>query len=304
MKMRSKHRNQGRSVGKLLGAGLAVPSLLFSLYLGSVVYAQQGQGVVAIKASSDPMKLQPGDSVWDKAPVHTVTLMAQPIVKPKPKLTLTEKIQVQAVYNQKAIAFKLSWDDPDKSDDGRISKFSDAVALQFPLNPNLAQLPSPFMGDKEKPVHIYHWRAQYQKDKELGRHPTMKDLYPNMSIDAYPLEFQDSDAPQGSDAERRAFSPGAELGNPQSYKKRGIDEILAEGYGSSAVANSIEAAAQGVWANGQWQVVISRPLASEQGSLIQPGPKNAFCVAVWQGGKDEVGSRKSLSMMWISLNLE
>ncbi|PKL76012.1 MAG: hypothetical protein CVV27_12425 [Candidatus Melainabacteria bacterium HGW-Melainabacteria-1] len=302
--MTSKRTSQRRIAGKILGATLAVPTLLFSLYLGAVVYAQQDQGVVAIKASSDPMQLKPGDSVWDKAPVHTVSLMAQPMILPRPKLTLTEKVQVQAVYNKKAIAFRLSWDDPEKSDDGRIGKFSDAVALQFPLDPNQTQLPSPFMGEKAKPVHIYHWRAQYQKDKELGRHPTMKDLYPNMSIDAYPLEFKDADAPQGSEAERRAFSPGAELGNPQSYKKRGIDEILAEGFGSSAVANSIEAEAQGVWANGKWQVVISRPLSSKQGSLVQPGPKNAFCVAVWQGGKNEVGSRKSLSMMWISLNLE
>lgn len=291
-------------VGKILTRALAVPGLVLGLYLGSVVYAQQGQGVVAIKASTDPMKLEPTDSIWDKAPVHTVNLMAQPIVRPKPKLTLTESIQVQAVYSKKAIAFRLTWDDPEKSDDGRIGKFSDAVALQFPLDPSLPPLPSPFMGEKEKPVHIYHWRAQYQKDKELGRHPTMKDLYPNMSIDAYPLEFKDPDAPQGSEAERQAFSPGVALGNPQSYKKRGVDEILAEGYGSSAVANSVEAEAQGVWANGKWQVVISRPLASEQGSLVKPGPENAFCIAVWQGGKNEVGSRKSLSMMWISLNLE
>lgn len=288
---------------KVLGAALGLPILLSSMYLGFAVYGQQDQKIIANKVSANPMELQPGDSAWDQSPVYTVNLMAQPMIAPRPKLTLTEKVQIQALYNKKAIAFRLTWEDPEKSDDGRLGKFSDAVALQFPLKPNQEQLPSPFMGSKEQPVHIYHWRAQYQKDQESGK-PTMKDLYPNMSVDMYPLEFKDPEFPQGTPDQQRVFSPAAALGNPQAYAKHGVDEILAEGFGTSAVADSFEAESKGVWANGKWQVVISRPLQSKLGSLIQSGSDNALCVAVWQGGQNEVGSRKSLSMMWINLNLE
>ena len=62
--------------------------------------------------------------------------------------------------------------------------------------------------------------------------------------------------------------------------------------------------AKGVWQAGRWTVVISRPLARKDGSSLSPKAKNQVCFAVWQGGKREVGSRKSLTMMWTELKLQ
>lgn len=282
----------------------AVPVLAVGITLGSAVYSQQDQGLSAIKQSADMSKIEVDSPVWKAVPTQKITLMAQPIALPRPKLTLTEAVQVQVAHDGKWVAFHLNWKDTEMSEGGRLAKFSDAVALEFPVKVEKDQPPSIFMGEVGKPVHIYHWRAQYQKDMAIGRHPTMKDLYPNMSIDAYPLEFPDPASPQGTEAQQRAFSPGRQVGNPQSYKKHGVDEIFAEGYGSSSVANSIEASSASQWANGEWHVVIRRPLKSTQGSELLVGQKNYMGVAAWQGGKNEVGSRKSVTLAWINLELK
>lgn len=284
----------------------ALSSLAFLVgSLGMAVYGQKDQILRAEWTSENPMKIGLDDEVWSKAPIQHIQLLAQPMIQPRPKLTLTEEIRVQAVHNRKSVAFRLSWKDPDKSDDGRLGKFSDAVALQFPVRQKDKPLPPPFMGGKDQPVHIYHWRAQAQNDKEQGRFPTVKELYPNMSVDTYPLEFKDPDMPQGNEAQRRIFAAGQAAGNPRSfYQGYGLDEILAEGFGTSSVTSNRESEAEGQWKDGEWSVVIARPFKNELGSTLYTGQNNNVCFAVWQGGKNEVGSRKSLTMMWIELDMK
>lgn len=296
--------NKNTSLRHIILASLAVPLIATGLGVGSVVYGQAGQGLTAVKTKHQLFHIKPNDSAWQKVPVQTVNLVAQPMALPRPKLTLTEKLNVQILHNDKTIAFKLSWKDPDKSEAGRLGLFSDAVALEFPVKLDNGQPPSPFMGEPGKPVHIFHWRAQYQKDKEMGRHPTMKDLYPHMSIDAYPMEFKDASFPQGNESQRRMFAPGQAAGNPQAFVKNGVDEIFAEGFGSSSLVPEIEAESEAEWKNGEWQVVITRPLKTTLGSELRVGQKNFVCFAVWQGGQREVGSRKSVTLMWVELHLK
>ena len=49
--------------------------------------------------------------------------------------------------------------------------------------------------------------------------------------------------------------------------------------------------------------MIIRPLELQQGSTLKVGRKEHIAFAVWQGGKDEVGSRKSITMSWVPLTL-
>lgn len=245
----------------------------------------------------------PAAKYWDAAPAETVALMAQPMVAPRPAATNTPTLTVRAVHDGKRVAFRLSWKDKDKSEAGRLGTYSDGVALQFPAKPG--DTPPPIMmGAKDLPVHIFHWRAQYQADAERGK-PTMKDLYPFMSVDMYPLEFAD-DAADGnpSERDREQFSPGRAEGNPQSYAKTGVDEIIAEGFFTSAVQQGHASAGKGVWKDGEWAVVVSRPLAIEGGSTLAVGKKGFVGFAVWQGGEAEVASRKCLTMVWTNLSVE
>jgi hypothetical protein len=244
-----------------------------------------------------------GAPYWKEARMITVNLVAQPMTAPRPESTTTPSLHVWSVNNGKWIAFQLEWKDAEKSEAGPLGKFSDAVALQFPLK--VSETPPPiFMGSKELPVHIFHWRAQYQVDREKGFH-SMVDIYPNMNTDIYPLEFASmGNLKAQSEAAREAFLPGRAVGNPQSYRKtRGLDEIVAEGFGSSSVVESISASAKGEWRDGVWKVVITRPLETENGSGLKAGGQSYMAFAVWQGGHGEVGGRKSVTMTWTPLEI-
>jgi hypothetical protein len=255
--------------------------------------------LVVQRVSATIAKPDPDAAYWRDVPRGAVTLMAQPMVAPRPETTSTDTVAVQAVYDGKTIAFRLVWRDPEKSDAGRLGEFSDALALQFPVK-NGANTPI-MMGAKDLPVHIYHWRAQYQRDKEKGK-PEMHDLYPNMVVDMYPMDFKE--AKGGSEAEKESFSPGRAAGNPQSYLKSAVDEIMAEGFSTSSVQKGQTGDAHGVWANGRWTLVITRPLAVEGASAIEPASKNYVALAAWQGGQGEVGSRKSVTMVWLPMKLQ
>lgn len=239
------------------------------------------------------------EKMFDSAPAVTVSLMAQPMAVPRPKTTTTDQLTVKAVHNGTAIAFLLSWKDTEISEAGPLGKFSDACAIQFPVKDNLNPPPI-FMGAKDNPVHIWHWRMQYQTDKEKGKR-TIKDIYPNMSVDMYPMEFPNVTIDGIGDAQREVYSYGKAAGNPQSYVKTGVDEMMAEGFGSSSVIENVDSDAHGIWKDGVWTLIITRPLQRENGSVLTPGQNSAAGFAVWQGGKDEVGSRKSLTMAWTTL---
>jgi len=275
-----------------------------NLLLLSALLSNVGQAKLVVESTkTDLTKDYSNPEIWTKAIEESVTLMGQPMVAPRPKETTTTNLKVQAVTDGQRIAFRLRWADSEVSEGGKLGTFSDAVALQFPIKDN-KNPPPIFMGGKDNPVHIFHWRAQYQKDAEQGK-PTVKDIYPNTNPDIYPLEFKDSGKIAGLNNEKQeVFAPGKAAGNPQSYAKKAVDELTAEGFGSSTVLESNESLGHGEWVNGEWSVVISRPLQRPNGSVLKAGEDSFVAFAVWQGGKDEVGSRKSLTMVWLPLEIK
>lgn len=240
---------------------------------------------------------------WKDVKEIQINLMGQMIVKPKPEKTETEKINVKIVHDGKYISFRLRWSDKEKSEAGKLGEFSDAVALEFPVKDN-ANPPPIFMGMKDNPVHLFHWRAQYQYDEENGK-KTIKDIYPNLSYDIYPLDYADTGTIKNiTDAKKEVFSPGVAAGNPQSYPKKAVDEIMAEGFGTSGVRKDHDSIAHGEWKDGEWIVIISRALNRPDGSVLEVGKGSSLGVAVWQGGAGEVGARKSLTMTWTPFKIE
>lgn len=251
------------------------------------------------KVTEDLSTPDPGAAFWASVPFGTISLMAQPMVTPRPESTTTESLAVQAVHDGTHVAFRLKWKDAELSEAGILGRFSDAAAIQFPMLEG--DPPAVMMGERDKPVHIFHWRAQYQRDAERGK-PTMKDLYPNLSVDMYPMDFKE--AKGGTEKDKEKFNPGVAVGNPQSYAKAGVDEIVAEGFSTSAVQEGHGSAARGAWQNGEWTLVVVRKLAVEGGSTLKPGGKSHVAFAVWQGGKGEVGSRKCVTMQWTPMVIQ
>lgn len=255
--------------------------------------------LVVKKMTVDLSKPDPAAAFWNDVPAGIIGLQAQPMIAPRPEKTTTENVLVQAVHDGVRVAFRLRWKDTEISEAGKLGAFSDAFALEFPAKEGPP--PPVMMGAKGMPVHLFHWRAQYQRDLERGK-PQMDELYPNMSVDMYPHEFKTSDA--GSKEHAEKFSPGVAEGNPQSYAKAGVDEIIAEGFSTSSVQEGNGSAARGVWANSEWTLVIVRPLAIEGGSTLKVGVPSSIAFAAWQGGQNEVGSRKCVTMMWTPVTIQ
>ena len=256
------------------------------------------------KVNADLSKLPKIDAeYWNGIPDTVVPLMAQMIVNPKPAKAETEKVAVQIVHDGKYIAYRLRWSDKEYSEGGRLAEFSDAIALEFPVLDN-AVPPPIFMGADKNPVNIFHWRAQYQHDAEIGK-KTVQDIYPNMHSDIYPNECPDrGHLKPATEQQMEMFSPAIVAGNPQSSRKKAVDEMLAEGFGTSVVTPGGNSVGHGEWKNGEWVVVISRAINCPGGSVLEEGGVSAFGIAVWQGGADEVGSRKAITMAWTTFKLE
>lgn len=242
-------------------------------------------------------------TLWQEAKAdQIISLLGQPMVAPKPKKTETSAIHVTAVHDGKWIAFRLKWKDPEISESGKLATFSDAVALQFPIKNNEAPPPI-MMGGKDDPVHLFHWRYEYQLDTENGK-KTIDQIYPNMTTDMYPMDYKQKGNYKEASAEQKdSYVGGTAAGNPQSFQKHGVDEIFAEGFGSSAVTDSHLAKGKGIWKNGEWTVYIARPLAYAKGSRLIAGKKSNIAFAVWQGGEKEVGAIKSLTMLWTPMEI-
>jgi len=256
------------------------------------------------KIASDLTQIPQVDAgFWKDIPEIKVELIAQMAVNPKPAKAETDLITVQAVHDGKFISFRLRWADKEKSEAGKLGEFSDAVAIEFPVLRN-DNPPAITMGAEGDPVHIFHWRAQYQYDEEKGK-KDIKDIYPNASVDTYPNEFKDrGNLKPSTEEQREVFAHGNAAGNPQSSRKMAVDEIMAEGFGSSAVREDRDSVARGEWKNGEWVVVISRALKRSKGSVLEVGKGSSFGLAVWQGGKGEVGSRKAFGLEWVPFKVE
>lgn len=279
-------------------------NLIYTSCVSSLLISGMSYGDIAVKmVKTDLTKSSFDESVWKDAVDSVVELTAQPMTTPKPKVAETTSVKVSAIHDGKWIAFRLKWADTEKSEMGKLAKFSDAVALQFPVKSN--ENPPPIMmGFKDDPVHIYHWRYTYQMDAEQGI-KTVDKIYPNMTTDMYPLDYKvKGNYKEATRDQKESFVGGTAAGNAQSFAKSGVDEIFAEGFGSSAVIENPESKGKGTWKNNEWTVVIARPLAHQGGSVLEVGKKSHAAFAVWQGGKQEVGGRKALTMAWSPILIE
>lgn len=279
--------------------------ILFSISMGAILWSlAPAAGYPVRKVDADLSKALKTDAgYWQGAAEIEVNLLAQMMVKPKPAKAETGKVKVRIVHDGKYIAYRLQWSDKERSEAGKLGEFSDAVALEFPVLDH-ANPPPVFMGAPNNPVHLFHWRAQYQHDEEFGK-KSVKDIYPNMHSDIYPNEFPDrGKLKPATEGETEMFSPGQAAGNPQSSRKRAVDEMMAEGFGTSAVLPGGNSAGRGDWKDGEWVVVISRALDCPGASVLTLGQSSFFGVAVWQGGADEVGARKALTMSWTPFSIE
>lgn len=250
--------------------------------------------VVAVPAGKLPAA--PDDRAWDDAPEHRAKMIPQDLVEPRLLTPTTGEVMVRALTDGSSVAIRLEWADDSKSDAPGPSKMIDACAIQIPAKAE-KDLPEPQMGQEGKTVQVTYWRADWQATMD-GRGDTIRDLYPNASIDHYPFEAKALQ--EGSDAQKemaQRYAPARALGNIRSGPRTApVEDLIATGPGTLMPGPSQGANGKGGHKKDHWSVVISRKLPDGL-SLNQ---RTHIAFAVWQGSQQESGARK-MRTGWIPL---
>jgi DMSO reductase family type II enzyme heme b subunit len=259
---------------------------------------------VLARLSRGPLPVtDPASSLWANAVEHPAALMVQDVTEPRLTTPGVGLVKVRALHDGATIVFRLEWEDATKDLIPETGKSSDAVAVQFPMQPG-ADVANPAMGEAGRAVEICYWKAVWQDDAERaasGR-DRVAALYPQATSDHYPFQANK----EAREEMERRYAPARAARNPIVERPNAgpVQQILAEGFGTSSVPPAQKATGRGVWRDARWTTTIARPLAGgERRSNLQPGQKTYVAFAVWDGAARHTGARKMRSG-WIPLLVE
>jgi hypothetical protein len=253
--------------------------------------------VVIVSAQSLPSA--PADAAWQTAPEHVAKLILQDLVEPRLLKPSVPEVRVRAIASASEVAFRLEWADATKDDLPGPAKFSDGCAIQLPakVEPNV---PAPQMGEPGRPVEIAYWNATWQASAD-GRGDSIKDIYPNASIDHYPFEAAPLQKDPAAQREMTArYSPARALGNAVAGPRQTpVQDLVAEGPGTLTPAQTTTSKGRGKRTANGWAVVITRRLPQTASAQL----RSQIAFAVWDGSQQEVGARK-MRTGWVPLAMQ
>lgn len=188
-----------------------------------------------------------------------------------------ERVGIRAVHWEDELFVMLEWSDftPDYFSD-RSEAFTDAAAIQYPAEAG-SEVPFICMGLADQAVNIWQWRSDQQGE--------LPGLPPNGYVDLYP---------QTDDLHLTARAAG----NPLSQEVRSpVHNLVAGGFGTLTSSDSDALRGQGVYSDGRWMVVYSRPFepAGELQPAFSADQPIDVAFAVWDGSQQERDGIKSVS---------
>lgn len=254
----------------------------------------------AERISGDLPIADPGSKLWRKADRVDLPLIAQQMALPWLAKATLKEVSLRALFNGTQLGFLLEWGDEQVNDLESIVRFRDAAAVMVPQDPGAARPPI-FMGMKGKPVYIMQWKASWQKDVDAGFQGVEKS-YPRWFNDVYP--GGPVLAEQGMKPETAlSYYPGLAADNPISRQTRTspVEALIAEGFGTLTSLPEQPVQGKGLWADGRWKVSIGLPVGGTA-PAIQPGGRLPVAMAIWDGSRQQRGSRKHF-VDWIEVIL-
>ena len=247
-------------------------------YVASLQTREEPSAATVLRARLvDSVPTDPRDPRWRAAPFLAVPLAGQVVVKPRWENHAVDAVTVRALYDARAIAFLLEWNDPfrdvlhrpgppptlgqftypRRETDRPRETLRDAIRLQFPVTiPRGPERPHFVLGARGRPVVLWHWQADVdaaggrQAVKETGEGP-------EQPVAVHPDATQD-------------------------------------------------VGAAGAWADGRWRVVMTRaliPADPRRDLTFERGRLIPFAVQAWDGSNGERDLMMSLSS-WNFLVLE
>lgn len=267
--------------------------------LTAIGQPQQPPIDVLFTATRIPLDVDRAAPIFRQARARAIPLIPQHLIRPFGGGTIKE-VRIRALHDGKMLYIELSWSDTTQdASPRRQTAFTDAVALQFPVQSGT--LPSPFMGDRARPVNIWQWKASWQD--ELTHARDLRAAYPAMSVDYYyDTRFLKDEA------ERRAFNAGAAAGNLLSLPRRtsAVEDLVAWGFGTLTTQPHQDVIGFGIWRTGRWTVLLARPLrtADPADAQFRTGGMTHVNFAVWDGGNRDRNGQKNVTLMWWPLRLQ
>lgn len=222
-----------------------------------------------------------------------------------------QEVDVKGIHNGKMIFFGIRWKDSTKNDRAiKHEQFRDAVGMMFPIDIVKISPETPFsprMGDRGKPVNIWQWKADWERDLHAtGGFEHMQDEYPDMwhdfDSDPHP-DYFNKKVHDSVPLMAGGLAAGSLLSNPRG---RSVEDLNAVGFGTLTAQTHQDVEGTGTWSNDQWDVVIYRPLVTPDGDDVQfvPGGSTFFNMAVWNGEDGDRNGLKSVSIRWRPITLE
>ena len=207
------------------------------------------------------------------------------------------RVRVSVATDGKQLALRMRWSDA--SADTRMllpQDFRDAAAVQFSLaGPDVTFA----MGERGKPVSIWHWKADWQKD--IAGRQDIESAEPAMVVDMYPFAHGTAAADQDP-----AYLTGRAAGNAFSRLQRSspVESLVAAGIGTltpqPAAAQNVSG--KGVWSGGEWRVVFLRNLEASGNGDVRLADGTPVAFAVWNGSEGDRNGIKAVST-WYRLGL-
>ena len=268
-------------------SGTPMPSFIKSLteedrwnlanYIKSLQHTLTGHQTLRALPVEGELPEDPADAAWNGAAPMDMRLAGQVVAAPRWQNPSVEMVTVQALFNDKDIAFRIIWDDPfmdvkhdaeQEFDTAELSKvgafnsyveandmipraletFRDSVALQFPVKtPQGTKKPYFYRGSSSDQVHMWVWKAD----------------------------------------QHAAGKQGTEEGNARGWKQA-IKPQTADGQ---------QIMGKATWDQGRWTVVMKRPLKTGDKNDVQfnRGIFIPMSVNAWDGSNGEHGLIMSLS---------
>ncbi len=233
----------------------------------------------------------PNSPVWEG--VRSTDLHLRPL---SARRGAVETINFASVNNGEDIAIRLRWEDPTRNGfvENRGDVYQDGVAVQIALGGVTLHTHGhnePFfgMGNRGKPVNIWHWKAGLEKTLEA---------------------LEDNEYSTGG-VDMDALVYGGVMSSPmvrlQSNQENSVDELNAEGFGTITpqLPELQNVQGKGEWEDGIWTVVFIRSLKNTGNwdARLQNRKEPALvALAVWDGDKEDRNGRKVVSV-WQRLNL-
>ena len=224
-----------------------------------------GETVVRGHRLEGTLPREADDPAWDEAPAMTFPFVPNIIRDPRLYFSLNETVTVRVLFNDTDVAFRMDVDDRTESIPGGKQELQYRVDGVEPTSDALAvQFPVTIPTTSEKP-----WFRHGDR-----KHPVNMWYWK---------------------------APGVEPKSPEM-----IAELDASGPDEAPVPRRGEGslAGQGVWKDGQWRVVMIRPLTTDNEADLQFAEGRYIPIAFgnWDGVNGEKGGRHSLTTWyWLLL---